>query len=122
VTADAETDCQDGLQIVVFDLPGDPPRPLGSNYSIISNRCFRAQFPLGKDRFQVVVHRAYADLKKLRHERLSEPHRFILKPALDARATILRLVEDDFGLRQWLVAHDMTSDPTAANSPTVIGG
>jgi hypothetical protein len=44
-------------------------------------------------------------LKKLGHLNLRQPQRLILKPALDARAAILRLLEDDFGLRQRFFTH-----------------
>jgi hypothetical protein len=39
-------------------------------------------------------------LEQLGHLRLREPDGFVLKAALDARAAILRLVEDDFGIGQ----------------------
>jgi hypothetical protein len=44
-------------------------------------------------------------LKQLRHLRLRHPHRLILKPALDARAPVLRLVEQEFGIGFGCVAH-----------------
>ena len=44
----------------------------------------------------------HVDLEQLRDQRLRQPDRFVLEPALDARAAVLRLVEDDAGLR-WLV-------------------
>ena len=72
---------------------------------MISNNCLRAQFPFSKNGLQVVIHRVHADLEQLGEESLRQPNRFVLKPALDPRAAILRLVEDDFGVGQRLVAH-----------------
>ena len=48
-------------------------------------------------------------LKKFRHQCLRHPDIFMLEPALDARAAILGLVEDDAGLGLGLVAHAVTS-------------
>jgi hypothetical protein len=36
---------------------------------------------------------------------LREPDRFILKPALDARAAILSLIEDEVGIGLWFLLH-----------------
>jgi hypothetical protein len=49
-------------------------------------------------------------LKKLRHLRLRHPHRLMLKPALDALAPVLRLVEQKFGIGFGRVAHRLMSD------------
>lgn len=40
-------------------------------------------------------------LEKVRHLRLSQPNRALLKPALDAGLTVLRLVENEAGLGLW---------------------
>lgn len=44
-------------------------------------------------------------LKQLRNERLRQPDGLILKPALDARAPVLGLIENDFRLRCGFFAH-----------------
>jgi hypothetical protein len=43
-------------------------------------------------------------LKQLRNERLQQPDGLVFKSALDARAAILRLGKDDFGIAQRFVA------------------
>ena len=47
---------------------------------------------------------------------LRQPEGFIFKPALDARATVLRLVEDDAGLRLGFVAHGWVSGGMIAST------
>ena len=47
-------------------------------------------------------------LEQLGDLRLRQPQGFVLKPALDARPAILRLVENDFGIGQGLVAHQVS--------------
>ena len=48
-------------------------------------------------------------LKQLRDQRLRQPERLVLEPALDARAAVLGLVEDDAGLRRRVVGHGFRS-------------
>ena len=50
-------------------------------------------------RFSSSISSSLRRLEQLGHVLLREPHRFILKPALDARAAILSLVEDQVGIR-----------------------
>ena len=71
----------------------------------MSNSCSSSQLSLGENGFQMVIHRAHANLEQLGHEPLCQPHRLVFKPALQTRAAILRLVENDFRLRQRLVAY-----------------
>ena len=82
--------------MVVLNFPGNLPAALQSNYSEFPNSCPSRQFALGVNAFQMLVHGRNRDLEQLRDERLCQPERLILKPALDARAAVLRLVEDDF--------------------------
>jgi len=56
-------------------------------------------------------------LKQLRHQLLGQPDGFTFQSALDARAAILRLVEDDFGFGQRLVTHGRASLLPDAASP-----
>jgi len=56
MAADAETDREDGVQMVVLDLPRHLPFAFDSNYSEFPNSCPKLQFPLGKNAFQVLVH------------------------------------------------------------------
>jgi len=51
----------------------------------------------------MVVYRIHADLEKLRHQSLRQPDSLVLKPALDARLSVLRLVEDDALLQLFVV-------------------
>jgi hypothetical protein len=81
----------------MLELASDPPGTLHLNYSIPSNSCPRVQLALGKDRLQVMVDRAYADLEELGHQLLREPDGLALEPALDARSPVLGLVEDQLG-------------------------
>jgi hypothetical protein len=60
---------------------------------------------LVEDIHQVLIDRPHILFEKLPDERLRQPQGLVLKPALDARATVLRLVEDDFGMGQRFVAH-----------------
>ena len=64
------------------------------------------QFPLPVDAFKVLVHSRHSDLEQLGYERLRQPQVLVLKPALDAGAAILCLVEDDFGIGQRFFAHE----------------
>jgi len=89
----------------VLDLSGDLPRALGSNYPEFPDSCLPTQFAFVEDIHQVLVDRPYILLEKLPDERLRQPQRLILKPALNARAAILGLVENDFELGQRFVAH-----------------
>jgi hypothetical protein len=53
-------------------------------------------------------------LEQLRHLRLREPDRLVLEPALDARATVLRLVEDHARRRRQPRRRHFDGSPMAA--------
>jgi hypothetical protein len=89
----------------MLNFPGHLPLALGSNDPEFPDSCLPTQFAFVEDIHQVLVDRPHILLEKLPDERLRQPNRFILKPALNARAAILGLVEDDFGLGQRFVAH-----------------
>ena len=105
MAAHAVADGEDGGQAVVLDLAGDLARALGSNYPEFPDSCLPAQFALLEDVHQVLVDRPHVLLEQLRHERLRQPDRLVLEPALDARPAVLGLVEDDAGLRRRFVGH-----------------
>jgi hypothetical protein len=73
------------------------PRTFQSNYPEFPDSCLPAQFALFENVHEVLVDRAHILLKQVGDERLRQPQRLILKPALDARAAILGLVKDDSG-------------------------
>jgi hypothetical protein len=108
VAAHAETDCKDGVQVVVFDLPRHLPFALDSNHPEFPDSCLPAQFSLVENIDQVLIDRSHILVEQLSDERLRQPQRVVLKPALNARTAILRLVEDDFRLGQRCVAHAAT--------------
>jgi hypothetical protein len=66
---------ENGLEVVVLHLAGNFPAALLLNYSISSNSCLRLELPFGENGLQVVVHRAHADLEKVGHQFLRQPHR-----------------------------------------------
>src|SRR5438045_687340 len=86
-----------GFEVVVLNLAIHLPRALGTNYPEIPDGCLPREFTLGVDVLQMLVDGAGVLLEKLADERLCQPDGFILKPALDARLPVLRLVEDQRG-------------------------
>ena len=109
VAADAETDRENGVQVIVLDLSRDFPFTLDSNYSEFPNSCLSRQFFNGVNALQMFVHRGHGDLEQLGNLCLRQPQGFILKTTLDARAAILGLVKDDFRLGQMFVTHGSSS-------------
>ena len=105
VAAHAKTDREDGVQVVVLNLPRDFTLALRSNYSEFPNSCPRRQFSLGVDAFQVLIYGWNRHLEQFGNERLRQPQRLVFETALDAGAAILRLVQDDFGIGQSFVTH-----------------
>ena len=67
--------------------------------------CRLRQLALGENGVQMQRHVPRRGLEKLRNLGLRQPDGLVLKPALDARPPVLRLVEDDFGWGQGHVAH-----------------
>lgn len=49
MAAHAETDREDGVQVVVLDLPRHLPFALGSNYSEFPDSCLPTQFTFVED-------------------------------------------------------------------------
>ena len=96
MAAHTETDREDGVQIVVLDLPRHLPFPFDSNYPEFPDCCLPAQFSLVKNVDQVLIDRSHIFLKQLCQEGLRQPQGLILKPTLDAGPAILRLVKNDF--------------------------
>ncbi len=86
------------FRAVVLDLAGDLAATLQSNYSILSNSCLPLELAIIVNLFKMVIYGVHSDLKQFGDQCLSEPNRLILKAALDARTTILRLIEDHRGL------------------------
>ena len=110
MAADAVAHGKDGLETVVFDVAGRLPAAFSSNYSETPNSCPRGQFALIPDAFQVLVHGWHRHLEQFGDLRLRQPDRLVLQPALDTRSTILRLVEEDLGLRERIVGHDVNGE------------
>ena len=78
----------------MVEVAGDLARALDSNYSEFPNSCPRIELLLGEDGLQVLVHGRHSDLEQLGDERLRQPDRLVLEPALDPGATVLGLVEN----------------------------
>ena len=62
-------------------------------------------FALGENGLQMQRHVLRRGLEQLRHLRLRHPHCVRLKPALDTRPPVLRLVKDEFGLGWRRITH-----------------
>src|SRR5665647_1534527 len=105
MAADAETHRDDRVQIVVLHLAADLTCTLLPNYPEFPDSCLPVQLAFLENVHQVLIDRTNVLLEQLRDERLRQPQRLVFKPALNARAAILSLVEDDFGLGQEFVAH-----------------
>jgi hypothetical protein len=60
----------------------------------------RRLFTLGEDAFQVLVHGRHGNPEQLGDQGLTQPDYVGLEAALDARAAVLGLVEDDAGFRR----------------------
>ncbi len=99
MTAHAQAYGENGVEIVVFDLPRHLPAAFRTNYPEFPHSCLPAQFTFVENVDQVHVDRPHILLEQFRQKRLRQPHRLIFKLALHTRAAILRLVKDDFGIR-----------------------
>lgn len=60
----------------------------------------------------MLVNRADVLLEQFGDERLRQPDRLVLEPALDARTPVLGLVEEHARLRRRLVGHRTDDDST----------
>src|ERR1700745_81183 len=89
----------------VVDLTSGLRGALQTNYPEFPDSCLPAQFALFEDVHQVLVDRPHILLEKIGQEGLREPDRIEIDPALDARAPVLGLVEDDARLRLLVVGH-----------------
>lgn len=89
----------------LLDLSGDLAGTFDSNYSEFPKSSFGRQFAIGENALEVLVYSRHGDLEQLREMRPGEPDRFVFEPAFDARAAVLGLVEDDFGVRRSVVRH-----------------
>ena len=101
----AKANCKNCGQTVVFDLACDLSYSFDSNYSEIPNSCLSDQFAFVVNPFQMFIYGWNRNLKQLCHIGLCKPNSLVFKSALNARSTILGLVEEEFGLRQWFVGH-----------------
>src|SRR5690606_19138066 len=75
---------------------------LGSNYPEIPDSCRSLEFPLLIDVSEVFVDGAQVLLEQLGDLGLGEPKSLILEAALDARAAVLGLVQQDFAVGEGL--------------------
>jgi hypothetical protein len=78
---------------------------INSNYPEFPDSCFTGQFAIVIDVYQMLIDRPHVLVKQLGDQRLRQPDRLVFETALDARASILRLVEDYRGLRLLVVRH-----------------
>ena len=94
--ANAVANRDDHLEVVVLDFARNLAIAFTSNYSELPNSCLAAgQLTVREDPLEVLVHRRHRDLEQLGDQRLREPDGLILEAALDARAAVLGLIEDD---------------------------
>ena len=70
LAAHAEAHCDDGVQIVVLDLPGDLSSAFLANYPEFPDSCLSPQFPFLEDVSHVLVDSPHIFLEELRDERL----------------------------------------------------
>jgi hypothetical protein len=103
--AHAEADREYGLEVVMLHVAINLPSALLSNYPEFPNSCLSVRFRLSENIHQMLVNRMHIFLKKFSHQRLRQPNGFALQSVLNARATILCLVESDFGLGCGLFSH-----------------
>jgi hypothetical protein len=89
IAAHAEAHSEDRSEVVVLNPARSRAIAFGSNYSITSNSCLALELALLVGLLEMVSHRAHADVKEPRHERLQEPDGPFLEPAFDARSSVL---------------------------------
>ena len=76
----------------MLHLPGNLPSAFGLNYSEFPNSCSWVHLSLLVNPFQMFVYSRDRNLKQIRNQRLRQPNRLILKPALHTRPPILSLI------------------------------
>lgn len=87
------------VQVVVLDLAFDVPRALSANYSEFPNSWTLRHLALRKDALDVLADGGDGHPEQFRDERLTQPKRFVGKPALEPRPAVLSLVKNDFADR-----------------------
>ncbi len=90
------SDRDDGVQVVVLDLPPHLPVALGLNYQGLLGSCRLGQFPLVEDVLEVEAHFVGRCVEEFGHLLLAQPDRLPIQPDVHPDRTVLRLVDDDF--------------------------
>ena len=94
--ADAVTDGENGVEVVVIDQARYLAGALGLNYSEFPNSCPGVQFTLVVDVPEMLVDGRHRNPKELSDQGLREPDRLILEAAFDARPAVFGLIKDHF--------------------------
>lgn len=97
--AHAVADGEDGLKVVERDRPTDFAAALDLNYRGFLGSCRTDEFAVLVDVLEVQADIVGADIKKLGHFALTEPHGLVLGPELDAALAVFGGVEDQHGRR-----------------------
>lgn len=88
-------DRNNGVEVVMFYLPGHSASPLLLNYREILGRCGFAQFAAGVNIFEVQTDVVGRCLQNLRELPLGKPECVSFQPYRDSR-TIVRVIDDEF--------------------------
>jgi hypothetical protein len=94
------TDGQDGIEVVVLDFPLDFARSFPANYLEFPDSCLLFDLPFLVDVLEMLVDGPDILLEQFRNERLAQPKRFVDKTALDPRAAVFCLVQDNLASRE----------------------
>jgi len=97
VGADAITDSENDVEVVVVDEARDLAVSLSLNYPEFPDGCRRVGLAFLEDVLKVLVDRPNVLLEQLGEEALREPHGAAVKAHLDAASPVLALGEDDLG-------------------------
>ena len=96
VTRYPVADGENGVEIVVIDVPGYFPLAFGTNYPEFPDSCRGVEFILRVDVLQVLVDCSNISIVELSDQRLTEPDTLLFESTFDSSSAVSRLVEDDF--------------------------
>ncbi len=95
MAADAVANGEDGGEGVVFDLTGDRSLTFGLNYPEFPDSCRSGEFGFFVNVAEMFVYGFDRDIEQISDEFLGEPKGFVFEAALDARAAVFGLVEEE---------------------------
>jgi hypothetical protein len=85
--------------MVVLDFPLDFARSFPANYPEFPDSCLLFDLPFLVDVLEMLVDGPDILLEQFPNERLAQPKRFVDKAALDPRAAVFCLVQDNLASR-----------------------